>query len=796
MTSYTQARQAMRVHTDLEEDLLLLAALSGEEAVSAPFLFELDLLSLDRDIDGERMLRSPIHVELDLPDGGTRSIHGIVRRFVQSGRDEELISYRAEIVPWLWFLSLAHDCRIFQEMDVLEIVEAVFLDQGHSDFEIRCTRTYEKRDYCVQYRESNLNFVSRLLEAEGIFYFFEHEDSKHVLVLADDMTAIKPCEGQPEARIHSQPVPDEDVVLTLDREHNVHAGQVTFADYDYLQPSLSLRSTVAGAEPEEVYDYPGGFTDLDGGERQARLALERKEAGRHVVRGSATCRAFRAGGQFRLLNHFGNGGNQTYAILELRHRARNGAYRAGGAESGTEYRNDLVAIPYSVPYRPPLTARKPVLQGAQTAEVVGAAGEDIYVDEHGRVKVQFPWDRHGESDDRSSCWVRVSQNWAGKKWGGMFIPHIGQEVIVDFLEGDPDRPIITGRVYNAENMPPQSLPANKHKSIIEDDYGNEMVFDATPGKEHVRIYSPSHRSKLELGKSIQVFSDSNWKEQVAGEKGFITHGLFVGGTIGMKVGVDLGGSLSLFAGFKFDLSLSEKIDISIGESLKFSKGQEYKIGGDKFSHHVKGRALLKSDEEVLSIGGGNSKTSIMEGNSNALTLQYGSNSGAFSVDRQIAQKARVGISTGSGLAAMIAAMGLWEGTGDAEWFGLTGPTMGVVIAATIIHALMDEEAEQMTRATVHNAVHSRVVLDDTGVEISSHDGSTENAILRVFSAGMLAGAAVIKAKGNQGILLDAEKGNIVQAAAKEVTIVGKAGVNIEGKSGSDVQISGNFIKIG
>jgi type VI secretion system secreted protein VgrG len=731
MTGYTQVQQAMRVHTVLDEDMLLLEGLAGEEAVSKPYLFELDFVSLNRDIDGEQLLRTPMHVEIDLPDGSVRSIHGVVRRFVQRGRDGDLVSYRAEIVPWLWFLSLARDCRIFQGDDVLDIVEKVFKGQGYSDFENRCTRTYSKREYCVQYRESDLNFVSRLLEEEGIFYFFEHQDSKHVLVLADDMSSIKVCDGQPQARMRAEPVPGEDVVLSLDREHSVHSGKVTFGDYDYLQPTLTLRSTIAGDEPEEVYDYPGSFTDPDRGEERALLALEREEATRHVVRGSTTCRAFRTGTQFELQDHFGDAGDKTYAILELRHQARNGSYRSSAGGDGFDYRNELIAIPPSVPYRPPLRSRKSSVHGAQTAEVVGPGGEKIYVDEHGRVKVQFHWDRQGGKDHNSSCWVRVSQNWAGKNWGGMFIPHVGQEVIVDFLEGDPDRPIITGRVYNAKNAPRYDLPASKYKSVIHDDFGNEIVFDSTPGDPHIRIHSPSHASSLVLGRSSIMSTASDLLTFVEGKTGWIHKGATHGGTIGFKGLVDLAGSLSVFAGFKVACEVSQAASITIGPSFKFSKGAEYKQGATKFVQHVGKTILLNSDDQLFLIGGKNDESAI-HGDAKGLSIQYGQNSASTNVRPNVVANAAFVAATVGGLTSAIIATQSWKGLdqGNGKTQQLSAPILGVgaavAAAAAAILGKLTRKGTEPTFSGLHNTVHSGLKLDKDGVRIET--GTTKLTI--------------------------------------------------------------------
>lgn len=560
MPEYTQADMPMRIDTALGEDELLLKGFSGVEGISIPFAFQVDLLSEDPEVAPDDVLRTGAVITVDLPDGEQRQIHGVISRFIQRGWSDELTSYQCELVPWLWFLSLSRECRIYQEMSVLEIAEEVFKSHGYSDFDIRCVRSYPQREYCVQYRESHLDFISRLLEEEGIFYFFEHTDSEHTLVLADDNTAIEACAGPGEARMRREAMPDEDVVTELEQEHSVHAGTVALADYDYMQPSLSLRSEISGNGQEEIYDYhPGRYTDLDEGDRYARIMLEREEAERHVAHGESTCRHFQGGAHFDLKEHRRRDANQTYILTRVGHYARAGDYRA---EHSTEmdYRNDFVAIPQDIPFRPPRRTPKPVVQGAQTAVVVGEKGEDIPVDKHGRVKVQFHWDREGKKDENSSCWVRVSQNWAGPEWGGMFIPHAGQEVIVSFLEGDPDRPIITGRVYNAKNMSPLSLPGDRTKSIIRDHGGNEIVMEGKEGEEQIRISSPYANSVITLGApsspdGIRAETDANWygkfmgdaAEEVAGDKGLRVLGS-VEETVGGDHIVKLGGLLDTKTG--------------------------------------------------------------------------------------------------------------------------------------------------------------------------------------------------------------------------------------------------------
>jgi type VI secretion system secreted protein VgrG len=495
MPKYSQANRPFQVNTALGPDQLLLAGFSGEEWVSRPFVYKLDLLSESSAVAADSVLRKPAAIAITLADGSLHTIHGVVTRFVQLDRKEGLTSYRAEVRPWLWFLSLGTDCHIHQNLSVPEIVEKVFKDAGYTDFKFRLSKSYPKRDYCVQYRETNLAFVSRLMEDEGIFYFFEFTDDKHVLIVGDTPSAVKPNPGQPKARMAAMAErwQEEDVVTGWEREQSVHSGKVTLRDYNFQQPSLQLESNVTGKEIEEVYDYPGKYAAPDEGARYARLRLEAYEAMGQTVRGTSTCRAFSAGSRFDLTEHYHRAEDATYMLTYVSHRGTAGDYRTWET-APLDYKNEFTAIPYAVPYRPALNTARPLIAGSQTAVVVGPAGEEIYVDKHGRVKIQFFWDRLGKKDDKSSCWVRVSTAWGGKGWGMISIPRIGQEVIVDFLEGDPDLPIITGRVYNAEQVPPYPLPGGMvvsgGKSQTHKGKGyNEMSMDDTAGKEKVTIHA-------------------------------------------------------------------------------------------------------------------------------------------------------------------------------------------------------------------------------------------------------------------------------------------------------------------
>jgi type VI secretion system secreted protein VgrG len=494
----------MRVETVLGPDELVLARFSGQESVSQPFLFQIEMRSENDSIEAKDLLRTAATIIIELENGEERQISGLIRRFSQHGSFADITTYQAEIVPWFWFLTLSRDCQIFQNKSVTDIIEAVFKQQGYKDFEIRCNRTYDKREFCVQYRESHFNFVSRLMEEEGIFYYFKHADGKHTMVLADTASTLTACPFMSEARVAPQAVGQSNVVTDIQGEHSVFIGKVTLGEYDYLQPSLTLRGSSQGDGREQSYDYlPVSYTKLDDGDRYARIQLEAEEAMQWVIRGAGTCSFMQSGFRFDLKEHYRADLNSTFLLLEVQHSASVSEYRTTGSTT-VEYSNEFIAIPHDVPYRPPRRAQKPSVAGTQSAVVVGPAGEEIWTDKHGRVKVQFHWDRVGKKNENSSCWVRVSSLWAGKGWGMINIPRIGQEVLVDFLEGDVDRPIIVGRLYNAEQTPPYALPNSGTQSGIKsrsspggnNDTFNEIRLEDKKGSELMFIHAQKDKEVL------------------------------------------------------------------------------------------------------------------------------------------------------------------------------------------------------------------------------------------------------------------------------------------------------------
>lgn len=595
---FTQAERPLRVKTSLGEDVLLLNSFQGSEGVSRLFHFQLEMLSENLSIDLKALLGKPVVVSILLPDETSeRHIHGLISRMTQLEYSKDgLAAYQAEVVPWLWLLSKFTNCRIFQNLSVQEIVEQVFRDRNFPDFKFQLQGSYPKRDYCVQYRETDLNFVSRLLEEEGIFYFFEQTKEKHTLVLADSKSAFSPCPDQGTARYASVSgvVHDDDTVFSWEKVQELRVGKISLTDYDFEKPKTSLDATVSGELKGEKYDYPGRYRTKAEGDRYAKIRLEEEEVDTLRVKGESKCRAFIAGYKFTLSEHYRDQDNQEYTLISVKHQARNTSYRSG-SEDTFDYTNTFEAIPSSVPFRPPQLARKPVIEGSQTAVVVGKSGEEIYVDKYGRVKVQFHWDREGQYDENSSCWVRVAHNWAGKRWGTIYTPRIGQEVIVDFLEGDPDQPIITGRVYNADQMPPYTLPDEQTKSTIKSLSSkggggfNEFRFEDKKGSEQIFLNAERNldiRVKKDLFETIKeerhLKIEKDQLEKVAGDKHLQVTGdknEKVDGTVSLKAGMDMqekvGMNYALDAGMEIHLKAGVNLVVESGTNLTLKVGGNF-----------------------------------------------------------------------------------------------------------------------------------------------------------------------------------------------------------------------------
>lgn len=521
--AYTQDNRLIAIDTPLGMDALLLTKFTGREGLSVPFGFELDIVSENHNVKFEDIIGKNATVSVILADGDKRFFNGIISRFAQgmAGEEDKSIHfscYTATMVPWLWLLSRTADSRIFQQLSVPDIVEQIFTEKGFLDYKLLLDDTYEQKDYCVQYRETDFDFISRLFEKEGIFYFFEHDEGKHTLVLADAPDKHKHCPKQETARcqISAGGWTEEDVITNLEWTQEIRVGKYTLNDYNFEIPSADLKveapSTIElGPGEREIYDYPGSYAKRDNGDRLVNIRMQEQESRITTITGSSVCRAFTSGYKFDIQDYHREDINEkSYVLTSLSHNASQ-AISSGDVEPDFSYVNNFVCIPHDVPYRPSLITSKPVIEGAQTAIVVGPAGEEIYTDEHGRIKVQFHWDREGKKDENSSCWIRVSQIWAGAGWGAMHIPRIGQEVIIDFLEGDPDRPIITGRVYHGANTPPYTLPDEKTKSTIKSNTSpgggtaNELLMEDKSGKTQV-VLSNAYGHKITEDEESQTLT--------------------------------------------------------------------------------------------------------------------------------------------------------------------------------------------------------------------------------------------------------------------------------------------------
>lgn len=505
-TAYTQENTYLSVSTPLGDDVLLLASLHGEEGMSSLFYFDLEMISTDAAVDFSKIVGKSVTVSLSLDDSTARCINGVVTRFVQTGGNLEFATYHAELRPWLWWLTLRTDSRIFQEKTTPDIIKAVFSDLGFTDFKMSTTATYTAREYCVQYQETAFDFISRLMEEDGIFYFFEHEEGKHTLVLADASSANVACPNLAKARFHpnSGSQNEFDVVYRWSLEQQAVPMTVKVEDYNFKTPSAELLATKEGSTGRmEVYEYPGGHIAKTGGDGIAAIRLQELQHPALSMRGDSYCRAFVPGYKFTLAGHFREDMNSDYVLRRVAHSATHEAYS-----------NSFEAYPLTVPFRPPRVTPRARVHGAQTATVVGKSGEEIWTDSYGRIKVQFHWDQQGKKDENSSCWMRVAQGWAGQGWGIMFLPRIGQEVIVSFLEGNPDRPIVTGSVYNAEKTVPYALPGEQTKSTIKSysskggGGNNEIRFEDKKDSEEVYVHAQKDMTiKVENDRKKDVLHD-------------------------------------------------------------------------------------------------------------------------------------------------------------------------------------------------------------------------------------------------------------------------------------------------
>ncbi len=599
--------QANQTHFSLsiegvEHDLQVLE-FSGREAVSQPYAFDVELISERPDLDLESLLHQRAFLAFDQNDTG---IHGLIHRIAQGESGKRMTRYRLTLVPQLAYLAHRTNQRIFQHLTVEKIISQVLEEHGiQADaYQFQLGSIYPEREYCVQYDESDLHFIQRLCEEEGIHYHFQHSNEGHVLTFGDDQTAfprLAPLAYQQDTGL----VADDPVIKHFGVRVETRTSQVTRRDYDFEKPRLQLEAKAEGdAQPKlEDYDYPGRYTDRERGKHLAKRALERHRHDFELAQGDGDSPTLVSGHFLDLSEHPRQEWNQLWLLTEVLHEGKQPQVLEESVTSDTQpadgftqgYRNRFTATPWDVPYRPSLAHPKPRILGSQSAVVTGPAGEEIHCDQYGRVKVQFFWDREGQADEKTSCWLRVSSSWAGDRYGAITIPRIGMEVLVTFLEGDPDQPLVTGCLYHAEHVVPYELPANKTRSVFKTLSSpggggyNELRIEDRKGAEQIYVHAQrdwdeniEHDQKIRVGNERHDTVEANAYSHFKAEEHRTTHGdrkteikandhL----TVGDSQHIKLGNGQFIKAGQEIHLSSGLKVVLEAGSELTLKGGGSF-----------------------------------------------------------------------------------------------------------------------------------------------------------------------------------------------------------------------------
>ena len=599
------------IETPLGPKVLLLTEMSGSEHISRLSEFNVHLKSKRPDIMGEQMLGQNVTLRLELSGKSRegRYFNGYLTRWggvteivdsVIGQKDTKAYLYEATVHPWLWFLTRQANSRIFQNQKVPDIIKAVFTGHGGlASFELKLTRTYPVWVNCCQYRETDFNFVCRLMEQEGIYFYFKHENGKHTLVLADSSAHHTPYPGYEKLRFDLEDRPDIEAISQWSAQYDIQPGKYVVDDYNPATPRTSLMNSAQKKRDHpyssfEYFDYPAEYDSADDGRQYASTRLDELQSQYHTFTGGGHVRGFQAGSVFDLERHPVQAYNAKHLIVGVTYAGTSGTDSSGGANSS--FTSHIQAIPANQQFRPPRSTPKPLIQGPQTATVVGPSGEEIHTDSGGCVKVQFRWDRYGKADEKSSCWIRVVTPWAGNGYGAMVVPRIGQEVVVEFLEGDPDWPIITGSVYNGVNKPPYALPAEQTrwglKSRSSKGGGasnfNELRFEDKKGDEDVYLHAEKdHNVYIKNDRKEKILNESHLdvaKDSLA-KFGADVHTDITGdeitkvgggvhltvaeaweGKIGTKMAVNAGQEIHLKAGMKLVLESGTQITLKVGGS--------------------------------------------------------------------------------------------------------------------------------------------------------------------------------------------------------------------------------------
>ncbi|MGK9233720.1 type VI secretion system tip protein VgrG [Inquilinus limosus] len=563
--SLTQSGRLLAIRTPLGEDVFLLEAMEGEEAVCSLFTFRLRVRSKRQDVKPDELVGRQISWTLELPGGARRNWSGVVGALeVGHALGDGMRSYTLTTHPWLWLFGHTADCRIFQNQTTLQILETIFTEAGIRDWDFApVTGPKAVRGYCVQYNETDLDFIFRLLEEEGWAWWFRHEPGqdgaapRHVLVVSDGAHAWTPGE-EPEIRYTSTGT-DLNDIKTWTRRYAFKPGRVAEADWNFETPGAPVArdqpstAPIGTSEPFEIYRWGGRFLDRERADHVTRRRIETHEAGFETVEAESGNRRIHPGQRFRLFGHPLKEENGDYAVVSVRHRAEDTTYVQGGGEQGAPgYENGFVVVPAKTRWVPQQKTPHPRIDGVQSAVVVGPPGEEIWTDQYGRIQVRFPWDRRAKGRDGDSCWLRVSQPWGGRSWGAQTIPRIGMEVLVAYYEGDPDKPMVVGVVPNPDTYVPYALPDNKTKTVLRSNTHkgtgfNEISFEDDAGRENLFLHAQKDRAERVLNNRTKRI-DANEVASIGAHRAVEVGGNQkheIGGSMNLTVGGTGAGALGL-----------------------------------------------------------------------------------------------------------------------------------------------------------------------------------------------------------------------------------------------------------
>jgi type VI secretion system secreted protein VgrG len=618
MSQYTQDKRLISIETPLAKDELLLTSIGGREYISDTFSFALTALSTNLAIKPEDLVGKPITVTIQ--NKIKRKFNGFVSSFsfgeIQANNLRE---YRLTMVPWLWFLGKTESRRIFQNKNTKTIVSAVFSKLGFNDFEFRAAGG-KVREYCVQYGESDLHFVSRLLEEDGIAYFFKHEAKKHMLILVDRINAYEDCTET--NLLYSQGTHPDSQINKWDHQYEFTQGVWTLNDYNFKESAKDLltkpvltKSKFTDIKKFEHYEYADMY-DLASGEELAKIRMEAEEVAISTIHGGSDCSSFYAGGKFAVKQHEAKSEKGDFILTEVFHSGQDGSYFAGENKSSS-YSNTFKCIPANVFYRPGRSHIRPVMRGPQSAVVTGPAGEEIYIDEFGRIKVQFIWDREGKKDEHSSCYLRVMQSWAGNQWGASFIPRIGHEVIVTFLDGDPDRPIVTGTVYNSTNKPvypsktQSGIKTHSTKGGSRDNF-NELRFEDLKGSEQIFVHAEKNLDTEVENDETHTVDHDRTKTVKHDENSFINHDR--NKKVDNNQTETIGKDKTITVGDNHSEKVGKNMTILIGQDLKESVKGRY-LENVTEAYDLSAKTITMTAQEKITLQTGSAKI-VMESNGN------------------------------------------------------------------------------------------------------------------------------------------------------------------------------------